>query len=195
MVKKLLTTLILLTTININTMARFEQYKPLVLKWEGQFAGNIDGMICTMKGVTLATYRTYCKNKGLKRPNCNDLKNIPDAHWDEICKGMFWDKWKADSINSQSIAMLLVDWVWGSGTYGIKYPQQVLGVKVDGIVGPKTLAAINNYPNQKELFDKLWQRRKKHFEDLAKSPSKKKFLKGWLNRLGDFKWVDDNQLA
>jgi lysozyme family protein len=103
---------------------------------------------------------------------------------------MFWDKWKADSIISQSIAELLVDWAWGSGIYGIKYPQQVLGVKVDGIVGAKTLAAINNYPDQEELFNKLWQRRKKHFEDIAKSPSKKKFLKGWLNRLNDFKWHD-----
>lgn len=171
-------------------MAKFEHYKPIVLKWEGGYAGNIDGMICTMKGVTLATYRQYCKEKGLKRPNCNDLKNIPDKHWDDICKGLFWDKWMADSINNQAIAELLVDWCWGSGTYGIKYPQQVLGVKVDGIVGEKTLAAINNYPDQEELFNKLWQRRKKHFEDIAKSPSKAKFLKGWLRRLNDFKYYE-----
>ena len=103
---------------------------------------------------------------------------------------MFWDKWKADEIKNQSIAQLLVDWVWVSGVYGIKYPQQVLGVKVDGIVGQKTIAAINDYPDQKELFNKLWNRRKKHFEDVAKSPSKAKFLKGWLNRLNDFKCIN-----
>jgi lysozyme family protein len=182
--------LIILFLTTTTSMAKFEHYKPTVLKWEGGYAGNIDGMICTNKGVTLATYQAYCKQKGLKKPSCYDLKRIPDEHWDEICKGMFWDKWKADSIISQSIAELLVDWAWGSGIYGIKYPQQVLGVKVDGIVGAKTLAAINNYPDQEELFNKLWQRRKKHFEDIAKSPSKKKFLKGWLNRLNDFKWHD-----
>lgn len=103
---------------------------------------------------------------------------------------MFWDKWKADSIKNQSIAMLLVDWVWGSGIYGIKYPQQILGVKVDGIVGEKTLAAVNNYPDQKELFEKLWQRRKKHFEDIARNSYKKKFLRGWLRRLDAFKYED-----
>lgn len=171
-------------------MAKFELYKPIVLKWEGKYAGNIDGMICTMKGVTLATYQKYCKQKGLKCPNCFDLKKIPDEHWNEICKEMFWDKWKADEIKSQSIAQLLVDWTWVSGVYGIKYPQQLLGVKVDGIVGQKTIAAINGYPDQKELFNKLWNRRKKHFEDIAKSPSKAKFLKGWLNRLNDFKYID-----
>ena len=172
-------------------MAKFELYKPIVLKWEGKYAGNIDGMICTMKGVTLATYQKYCKQKGLKCPNCFDLKHIPDEHWTEICKEMFWDKWKADEIKNQSIAQLLVDWAWTSGAaYGIKYPQQVLGVKVDGIVGQKTIAAINDYPDKKELFKKLWNRRKKHFEDIAKSPSKAKFLKGWLNRLNDFKYID-----
>ena len=171
-------------------MAELNKLVPHVLKWEGLFDGkNIDGMICTMKGVTLATYRQYCKEHNLKRPDCNALKNIPDNHWLAIIKKMFWDKWRADEIKSQSIANLLVDWVWGSGTYGIKYPQQVLGVAIDGVVGPKTIAAINNYPNQKELFEKLWNRRKKHFEDVAKSPSKKKFLKGWLNRLNDLKWI------
>ena len=82
---------------------------------------------------------------------------------------------------------MLVDWLWTSGVYGIKYPQRVLGVTADGIVGPKTIAAINNYPNQKELFQKLWNKRKKHFESIA-TGNKKKFLIGWLNRLNDFKF-------
>lgn len=171
-------------------MANFQHYKPTVLKFEGLAAGNIDGAICTMKGVTLATYKQFCKKKGLKTPTCADLWKIPEEHWDEICKGMFWDKWKADDIKNQSIAELLVDWMWGSGKYGITYPQQILGVKVDGIVGPKTLAAVNNYPNQKELFQKLWNRRKKHFEDIARNSYKKKFLKGWYNRLNAFKYYE-----
>ena len=72
--------------------------------------------------------------------------------------------------------------------WGIKFPQRVLGVNDDGIVGPKTLAAINGYENQEELFNKLWNRRKKHFQDIAKG-GKAKFLGGWLNRLNDFKYM------
>lgn len=107
----------------------------------------------------------------------------------EILRTLYWDKWRADEINNQSIANLVVDWVWASGIYGIKYPQEVLGVAVDGVVGIKTLFAINNYENQKELFKKLWNRRKKHFEDIAKrNPSQKVFLKGWMNRLNAFKY-------
>lgn len=84
---------------------------------------------------------------------------------------------------------MTVDWCWASGVYGIKLPQRVLGVKDDGIVGRKTLAAINDYPDKKELFQKLWNRRKKHFQDIAKN-GKEKFLKGWLNRLNDFKYFE-----
>lgn len=168
-------------------MADYKKLIPITLKWEGGYAGNIDGMVCTMKGVTLATYKQYYG----KLKTCKDLKNISDEEWETIFKCGFWDKWKADQIKNQSIANLLVDWCWGSGVWGIKYPQAVLGVAVDGKVGPKTLAAINNYPDQKKLFEKLWERRKKHFEDIARrDKSKAKFLKGWLRRLSDFKYFD-----
>lgn len=165
-------------------MADHKKLIPIILKYEGGYAGNIDGMTCTMKGVTLATFRKYFgKNK-----TCNDLKNITDWQWEYIFKRGYWDNWQADSINSQSIANLLVDWNWASGIYGIKYPQRVLGVKDDGIVGPKTLAAINNHPDPEDLFNQLWKRREKHFRDIAKNSYKKKFLTGWLNRLSAFKF-------
>lgn len=166
-------------------MASYKKLKPIVLKWEGGYASNIDGQICTMKGVTLATFRNcFGKSK-----TCKDLRNITDAQWDSIFIQKYWNRWSGDAIKSQAIANLLVDWVWASGIYGIKYPQRVLGVVDDGIVGPKTIAAINNYPNQKELFQKLWNRRKKHFESIGKG-NNAKFLKGWLNRLNDFKWFE-----
>lgn len=164
-------------------MASYKKLKPIVLKNEGGYAGNIDGQICTMKGVTLATFRKYFG----KSKTCKDLRNISDAQWDSIFIQRYWNRWSGDAIKNQSIANLLVDWYWTSGVYGIKYPQQILGVTADGVVGPKTIAAINNYPNQKELFQKLWNRRKKHFESIGKGKNQK-FLRGWLNRLNDFKF-------
>lgn len=166
-------------------MADYKKLVPIVLKWEGGYAGNIDGQICTMKGVTLATFRKYYG----KDKNCNDLKHIADSQWEAIFKIGFWNRWKADMIENQSIANLLVDWCYTSGVWGIKYAQGVLGVPIDGIVGSRTLAAINNHPNPKKLFEDLWNRRKKHFESIAKrDKTKAKFLKGWLNRLSDFKY-------
>jgi lysozyme family protein len=167
-------------------MAKYTKVIQKILKWEGGYAGNIDGATCTMKGVTLATYRRFFGNE----KNCKHLKEITQAEWDYIFKKGFWDRWKADEIKNQSIAELVVDWCWASGVWGIKLPQRVLGVKDDGVVGPKTLAAINNYEDQEELFNKLWNRRKKHFQDIAKG-GKAKFLGGWLRRLNDFKYREE----
>ena len=170
------------------TMADYKKLIPFIKKWEGGYANHPnDRGGCTNSGVTISTYRTFYGSK----KTCEDLKKMTDDQWEHIFKTGFWDRWKADQIENQSIANLVVDWVWASGVHGIKYPQEVLGVYPDGIVGPKTLKAINDYPNQKELFQKLWDRRKKHFEDIVKkSPSQKVFLKGWLRRISDLKYED-----
>ena len=172
----------------VYNMADYKKLKPIVLKWEGGFVNHpADPQGATNSGVTIATYRSvYGRYKTVQ-----DLKNMTNEQWDYIFKTKFWDRWRADEIDNQAIANLLVDWVWASGVYGIKYAQSVLGVKVDGIVGLKTLAAINYYPNKRELFYKLWNRRKKHFDDIVRQrPSSKVFYKGWINRLNDFKWYE-----
>jgi lysozyme family protein len=168
-------------------MAVYTKVIKKILKWEGGFA-NVPGDTggATMKGVTLSTYRQYFG----KDKTVQDLKEITQAEWDYIFKKGYWDRWKADDIENQSIAELLVDWVWTSGIWGIKLPQRVLGVKDDGVVGDKTIEAINTYHDKKELFDKLWNRRKKQFQDIAKN-GKEKFLAGWLNRLNDFKYSEN----
>lgn len=140
----------------------------------------------TMIGVTIATYTAYRRKKGLTT-TADDLRNIPYGEWRDILKTMFWDRWRADEIENQSIANLLVDWVWGSGVWGIKLPQRVLNVTDDGIVGRRTLAAVN-LGEPSTVFAALWRRRKKHFEDIAKKPGQGVNLKGWLNRLYDLKF-------
>ena len=99
---------------------------------------------------------------------------------------MYWGKWKADQIKSQSVANILVDWVWASGNYGIKIPQKLLEVTADGIVGKNTLAAVNNYPSQHELFDKIRQERLDYIDRICKSrPMNEKYRRGWCNRINN----------
>lgn len=158
----------------------------LIKRYEGGWSNHPnDKGGCTMSGVTLATFRSVYGQK----KTCADLKKLTNAQWILIFRAKYWQRWKADDIKNQSIANLLVDWLWVSGAWGIKYPQRVLGVADDGIVGAKTIAAINNYKNQEQLFNKLWAKRKAHFEGIvAANPSQKVFLKGWLNRLNAFKF-------
>lgn len=141
-------------------MADVKKLAPFIQRWEGGFVDDPDDLGgATNMGVTIATYKVYRKRKGLSEPTVDDLKHLSNNEWIDILKSLYWDKWKADQIKSQSVANILVDWVWASGNYGIKIPQKLLGVTADGIVGKNTLAAVNNYPSQHELFDKIRQER------------------------------------
>lgn len=137
----------------------------------------------TMIGVTIATYTEYCRRKGYTKPTVERLRNMTYAQWLDILKTMFWDRWQADQIANQSIAEILVDWIWASGKYGITIPQQVLGVKVDGVVGPKTIAAVNA-ANPADLFGKIRAERIAFINRICVSrPVNNKYKKGWLRRL------------
>ena len=168
-------------------MADVKKLAPFILKWEGGFVNDPDDLGgATNMGVTMATYKVYCKRKGRPEPAIDDLKHLSNDEWIDILKSLYWDKWKADQIKSQSVANILVDWVWASGNYGIKIPQELLGVTADGIVGKNTLAAVNNYPSQHELFDKIRQARLDHIDRICKSrPVNEKYRRGWCNRINN----------
>lgn len=173
-------------------MANVNELAPFILKWEGGFVNDPDDLGgATNMGVTIRTYQDYRKKKGLPEPDVNDLKNLSKEEWTDIMKGAYWDRWKADQIQNQSIANILVDWVWASGVYGIKLPQEILEVTVDGIVGKNTIAAINNYTPQAELFGRIKQARYDYIDRICeKRPANKKFRNGWRNRIKDFKYSE-----
>ena len=170
-------------------MAKIDILAPYILSWEGGFVNDpADRGGATNKGVTIETWKRqgYDKNKdGII--DVKDLKLITERDATEIMRKNYWDRWQADFIKSQSIANILVDWVWGSGVYGIKIPQRILGVNQDGIVGNKTLEALNAQDPDK-LFQAIYDARKKYLNDITISrPANKRFLRGWLNRLEDIR--------
>lgn len=173
-------------------MADIKKIVPFILKWEGGFVNDPDDLGgATNKGITIATYEHYCKMKGYPKPTIERLKNITNEQWTNILKTLYWDKWLADRIINQSVANILVDWVWASGRYGIKLPQKLLGVKIDGIVGNKTLGAVNEYKDQFELFQMIRSERIEFIDRICVSrPTNNKFKKGWLNRINDLKFEE-----
>lgn len=171
-------------------MADVKKLVPFILKWEGGYVNDPDDLGgATNKGITIATYEHYCRMKGYPKPTIERLKNITNEQWTDILKTLYWDKWLADRIINQSVANILVDWVWASGSYGIKLPQKLLGVTIDGIVGNKTLAAVNEYKDQFKLFQMIRNERTDFIDRICVSrPTNNKFKKGWLNRINDLKF-------
>lgn len=192
--------------------ANIEQLAPIVAKWEGGYVNDpLDRGNATNMGVTIGTWKLigYDKNgdgvideKDIRLLSKDDFKFVLQK---------YWDKWKADQINNQSVANILVDWYWMSGKWGIVIPQRdILKVAADGIVGPKTIAAVNAMDPEK-LFTAVKNARIKFYNDIVaksvKGYEKKigrkstqaeqlkntqmRFFRGWINRLNDIKYEED----
>ena len=190
-------------------MAKVDVLLPFILRWEGGYANDpADTGGATNKGVTIATWKQCGYDKdGDGKIDVKDLKLISnDDVRNRVLKPHFWDRWKADEIHSQKIANILVDWVWGSGKHGIVIPQRILGVKPDGIVGAKTISAVN-FADQNQLFNAIYNARVKCWKDIGAQSvaayerkkgrkatnaeklrfTKQRFLNGWMKRLADIK--------
>lgn len=172
-------------------MANIKLLSPKILKWESELFVNdpLDAGGATKNGVTLSTWKQCGYDKDQDGDiDADDVKMINRADFEMVLKKYYWDRWQADKIINQSIADILVDWVWGSGKWGIVIPQRILGVTPDGQVGPKTIAALNSQ-SQAILFDKIYQARIDFLAQIVRNnPSQKRFIQGWMNRLHDFKF-------
>ncbi len=163
---------------------------PFIRSFEGGLVNDRDDAGgATNMGVTIATWRKQGYDKdGDGDIDVDDLRRITEADAKRIMKANYWDRWKADRIADQSIANILVDWVWGSGSYGIKIPQRLLEVEIDGVVGMQTLGALNSQ-DPEAFFEKLHEERAKFFERIVQTrPTNRKFLKGWLRRLNAIRY-------
>lgn len=173
-------------------MAKIEIYFPKLLQFEGGYVNDKTDMGgATNMGVTLATWKAmgYDKN-GDRIINEIDIQELTKDDAMKVCKRGYWDKWKADSINNQSVAEQLVEWVWGSGKWGIILPQRLLNLKEDGEVGPITLAAVNAQ-DQAKFHALLIEARLSFIDQLISShPEQIKYKNGWDRRINSFKYSD-----
>ena len=161
-------------------MADYKRLIPFILKWEGGFVNDpLDKGGATNKGVTIGTFRQFFGADA----TVEQLKGITDKQWNHIFKSGYWNRWLADEIRSQSLADILVDWLWLSGSPAIKNPQRLLGVVPDGVVGPKTIAAVNA-ADARKLFDDIKVARVQYINDIiVRTPTNERFRRGWMSRL------------
>jgi lysozyme family protein len=94
----------------------------------------------------------------------------------------FWQPMAGDFLENQHIADFVFDWHVNSGKSGLKAIQRALGLKDDGFIGEKSIAALN-----KAKIEDLKAARVQFFKNIVKAkPSQKKFLAGWLNRVNSY---------
>lgn len=171
-------------------MAEFNAVKSFILSWEGGFSNHPnDKGGPTNKGVTWSVWKDYAKKKGFT-PTIENLKAITEEQWDEIFRKSYWDPWKASQIIDQPTATMLVDWGYNSGVKTvIKNLQRYLGVVPDGVVGPKTLGALNDVPNVRRAFEDIKSNRKIFLDNIVKrNKAQKVFYSGWMRRVNSINY-------
>lgn len=182
----------------------FDKAVTMVLRHEGKLANlrNDKGDL-TNFGVSLR----FLKNAVLDINNDGeinelDIKAINADKAKEIYKTYWWDKYHYDRIQNQDLATRLLDLTINVGAYqahkliqracnDFNHPTPNLGLPLitDGIIGPKSLLAINtlidnNYA--KTLLGGLKDEAANFYVSLVtRNRLMRPYLAGWLNRLND----------
>lgn len=109
------------------------------------------------------------------RPDAESVRRFYRAY--------FWQPVQGDGIVSQRIAQTLFDFGVNAGTKtAVVLAQSVLGVTPDGVVGPKTLTAINSADEDKFLLAYALAKVARYAQIVTRDRSQGKFLLGWINR-------------
>jgi len=164
------------TTCGYAMDSNFKQSLKSVLVHEGGWSDhNKDPGGSTMKGVTLTTYRTIYGQDKTK----NELKNITDEELHNIYYNNYWLKASCDKL-PLGVDYAVFDAAVNSGPRRARrWLQEAAGVSTDGIIGPKTLKAIEQIPEIK-LIDTIIDTRLRFMQNLS---IWKYFGKGWKKRI------------
>ena len=143
----------------------------------------------TNRGVQYTTYVALAKQLGLLEPlSLSRFKVMSVKDWEKFIKH-YWDKATfQNAIVNEYAALMMFQAYWGSGNTGIAKMQAALNkayglnLATDGIVGIKTITAINSNSG---AANTMWVALFDYYMALANDyPAKYgAFKQGWANRL------------
>lgn len=155
----------------------FKAALAVTLKHEGGWADHPrDPGGATMKGVTLATFRRY-KPAATK----DDLRAISDADVERIYRDGYWKPVNGDLLQP-GVDLAVFDFGVNSGTgRAARHLQAVAGAKQDGVIGIKTIGAVDAMLGD-VVVKKLCARRLSFVRGLRTWDV---FGRGWSRRIAD----------
>jgi lysozyme family protein len=173
---------------------RFDFAVKAVLKHEGGFSNNPeDPGGATNYGISLR----FLKEMGIDFNHdgfidINDVKEIYFTDAIDIYKKYWWDKYHYEAINSLAVASKIFDMAVNMGpSQAHKIAQESCNhcgyqLVTDGILGPKTIAALNElclHGREEDLMIELVDNQKWFYQYLVEENTKlKPFLNGWISR-------------
>jgi lysozyme family protein len=152
----------------------------MVLKHEGGFVNHPkDPGGMTNLGVTKAVWEIWLARAVTE----SDMRALTPEKVKPFYKAMYWDKIKGNQLPS-GVDYAAYDLAVNSGTgRAAKYLQQIAGVTADGVIGPKSLEAINAC-DPEQTVQALCDMR---LDFLKRLPTFETFGKGWSRRVAEVK--------
>jgi len=157
----------------------------------------------TNKGIIWGTWVAWSKKKGIA-VDAQRWYKMSDADWESVMKTLFWDAIDGDKINSQAVAEILFEAVWGGSAKSLivylqTYLRQAgLNVKVDGLMGKNTYDALNEFTkNDKKHAQLIKDLSAKRLATLKTLPSWSWAGTAWTRRLNEIqeaglKYITEN---
>ena len=146
-----------------------------VLESEGGFVNHKrDPGGVTNLGITKRVYEQWVQ----RQVSVQEMRDLTVMQAAPIYEHEYWNRIKGDEL-PDGVDLLMFDFAVNAGvSRAVRTAQRVVGVKADGVIGPITLKAINNYDPQdfiKEYTDRKlsFYRRLKHYDT---------FGRGWERR-------------
>lgn len=190
----------------ISKELKFKIFEFIIKELEGEEV-TIDTGGLTRFGITFSAYKKY-KTSATEE----ELKNIKFEDTIDFYEKEYWIKGKCDKIK-YPLCFVHYDGCINAGIKASsKYLQTVLvscgqDIKVDGIIGTKTLNALNTIEENSETLTNMYlQLRLEHYSYLAEIKKTKvvngivmhykNYYLGWLNRISKVKkFIENNSIS
>jgi len=152
----------------------------MVLKHEGGFVNHPkDPGGMTNLGVTRTNWELYLDHDVTEA----DMRALTPEMVKPFYKKNYWDRIRGDELPS-GVDYAAYDLAVNSGTgRAAKYLQQIAGVTADGVIGPKSLEAIQKC-DAEDTVDEICNMRMDFLKNLNTFDT---FGKGWTIRVNDVK--------
>lgn len=169
----------------------FDKALKIVLDFEGGYVNNSsDPGGATNYGITQQTYDHYQENIYDETPSLlRRITYITEYEVREIYYNNYWLPAACDRLPDK-LDIFHFDMAVNTGVMAAGRTLQrainsseITGIKIDGIVGPKTLEVLSLAPMGLVLSHYVLYRRELYEILIKKNPDLERFRKGWMNRV------------
>lgn len=161
-------------------MSYYDEAFDHVIGVEGGYTNNpFDHGGPTNWGITQDTLASF---RG-KPVTSKDVQQLTQHEAKLIYRSRYWNPLGCEGIKSKLISMLLFDQGVNRGIgAAARSMQKCVGVKADGMIGPKSIDAINAKKGKRLALDFVCDAQEAYGRIVQKNNSQAHFIVGWLRR-------------